>query len=138
MEGKMAVNTFKLGQVKVEGTKIAGLKNGTLTVTHNMESAMVVGDSWESNTILHGQWEVSLECDYDPDDTVQSALRTDFVAGGSGLLQSAVNMYTGSSSASTYFSGSAIITGATLTRAVGAVDKLSVTLAGQGALAYTA
>ena len=134
----MAVNTFKLGMVKVEGTQLGGLKNATLTVTHNMESAMVIGDSWESNTILHGQWEVSLECDYSPDDTVQAAFRTDFTTGGSGLLQTTVSMYTASSSASTYFAGSAIITGCTLTRAVGAVDKLSVTLAGQGALAYTA
>jgi hypothetical protein len=134
----MAVNTFKLGMVKIEGNKIAGLKNGTLTVTHNMESGMVIGDSWESDIILHGQWEVSLECDYDPDDTAQAALRTDFVAGGSGLLQTTVSMYTASSSASTYFTGSAIITGATITRAVGAPDKISFPLKGQGALSYTA
>jgi len=134
----MAVNTFKTGMVKIEGTQLAGLKNGTLTITHNTESGMVIGNAWESYVILHGQWEVSLECDYDPDDTVQGALRTDFAAGGSGLLQTAVSMYTASSSASTYFSGSAVITGCTLTRAVGAVDKLSVTLAGNGALSYTA
>jgi len=134
----MAVNTFKLGMVKIEGNMIGGLKNGTLTVTHNMESAMVVGESWESNTILHGQWEVSLECDYSPEDTAQGALRTDFVAGGTGLLQTTVSMYTASSSASAFFYGSAIITGTTLTRAVGAVDKLSIAFAGQGALGYTA
>jgi len=134
----MAINTFTVGMVKIEGEKIAGLKNATLTVTHNLESAMVIGDSWESDTILHGQWEVSLECDYSPDDTAQAALRTDFAAGGSGLLQTTVSMYTASSSASTYFSGSAIITGCTLTRAVGAVDKLSVSLKGQGDLDYTA
>lgn len=134
----MAVNTFTLGQVKIEAAKIAGLKSGTITITHNNESGQVIGETWDSKIILGSQWEASLECDYDPADTVQSALRTDYVAGGAGLLQTTVAMYTAASSASTFFSGSAIITGVTLTRAVGAIDKISFTFAGNGQIAYTA
>jgi len=131
----MAISTFKVGKVEIEGTSIAaGLISGTVSITHNVEDTHPIGQSWRAGTVLGGEWEASLEMHYDPDDTAQAALRTDFIAGGDSCLLTSVVLY--EDAASHYFGGSAIITNATVTKAVGSTDKLSVTLRGNGACAY--
>lgn len=130
----MGISTFKLGKIQIEGTSIANLISGTITVTHNVEDTNPIGSSWRAGTVLGGEWEVSIEAHYDPAATAEAALVTDFVAGGESCMLTSISLFT--LAASYAFTGSAIITNATITKAYGATDKLSATLRGNGSLAY--
>lgn len=131
----MAISTYKLGKVLIEGASVVtGFISGTANITHNIEDTNPIGSSWREGTVLGGEWDVSLEFHYDPADTVQAALMTDVAAGGASCMLSSVSLYT--LAASFVCSGSCIVTNATVTKAVGATDKLSVTLRGNGAVAY--
>lgn len=130
----MGISTFKLGKIQIEGTSIANLISGTITVTHNTEDTNPIGSSWRAGTVLGGEWEVSIEAHYDPAATAEAALVTDFVAGGESCMLTSISLFT--LAASYAFTGSAIITNATITKAYGATDKLSATLRGNGSLAY--
>ena len=132
----MADTTFKIGKVLIEGTSVAtGFISGTLTINHNVEETTAIGDSWRKGTMLGGQWEVALEFNYSPEDTALAALRTNFVAGGESCALTSIDLY--EKAASCIWSGAALITGATFTKAVGAVDKLSISLQGQSTITYT-
>ena len=132
----MAATTFKVGKVFIEGgCTLAGLISGTATVNHNVEDTNAIGESWRSGTVLGGEWEVSLEMHYDPTAATQSALVVDFIAGGNSCKLTSLSIY--SLSASYSLSGSVIITNSTITKAVGSTDKLSVTIRGDGAPAYS-
>ena len=131
----MAIATFKTGKVLIEGASVAiGFISGTANVTHNVEDTNPIGVAWRSGTVLGGQWDVSLEMHYDPTDTAQGALVTDFIAGGDQCILTSISLFT--LAASWAITGSAIITNATITKAVGSTDKLSVTLQGNGTVAY--
>ena len=131
----MAIATFKVGGATIEGTALANLISGTWTVTHNVEDTQPIGSSWRAGTVLGGEWEVSLECHYDPTDTAQAALVTNFVAGGDSCILTSITLST--ITASWVVTGSAIITNATVAKASGSTDKLSVTLRGNGSVAYS-
>ncbi len=130
----MGIATFKLGKIHIEGTSVTNLISGTFSITHNVEDTNPVGTAWRAGTVLGGEWEVSLEAHYDPAATAQAALVTDFVAGGESCMLTSISLFT--LAASYAFTGSAIITNATVTKAYGATDKLSATLRGNGSIAY--
>jgi len=137
----MGIATFKIGKVLIESGGctlvglVGGLISGTVNITHNVEDTNAIGSSWRAGTVLGGEWEASLECHYDPTDEALSALMVDVIAGGDSCILASVSLFTLST---TYaFSGSMIITNSTVTKAVGATDKLSVTLRGNGEVAYS-
>lgn len=130
----MGIATFKLGKVQIEGTSVTNLISGTTNVNHNIEDTNPIGASWRAGTVLGGEWEVSLECHYDPAATAHAAMVTDFIAGGDSCILSSISLFT--LAASYGITGSAIITNATITKAVGSTDKLSVTLRGNGTPLY--
>ena len=130
----MAIATFKLGKLEIEGTSITNLISGTGTVTHNVEDTNPIGSSWRAGTVLGGEWEVSLEAHYDPAATAQAALVTNFITGGDSCILTTVALY--ALAASYALTGSAIITNATISKTHGSADKLSVTLRGNGTPTY--
>ena len=130
----MGIATFKIGSMEVNGTSVTNLISGTANVTHNVEDTNAIGESWRAGTVLGGQWDVSLECHYDPAAVMQASLVSDFVAGGNSCLLASVMLFTLTGSKAVI--GSAIITNATITKAVGSTDKLSITLQGNGAVTY--
>ena len=130
----MAISTFKLGKVQIQGTSVTNLISATTTVNHNVEDTNAIGTSWRSGTVLGGEWEVSIEAHYDPSSTAQAALVVDVIAGGNSCLLTSISLF--ALAASFGITGSAIITNSTITKAVGATDKLSATLRGNGTPAY--
>jgi len=130
----MAIKTYKVGKVMVEGTQIHELQTATLTVTLGSEDTQEIGESWADPVGTGRAWTLSLACKHDPADTVQAALRTEMLT-GDGLL-SAIQMWVDGSS---YFSGSgALLTNLPINKSVGPIDTVTFELAGKGALSWTA
>jgi len=130
----MAIKTYKVGKVLVEGTQIRELQSANLTVTIGSEDTQEIGESWADPVGTGKAWTLSLTCKHDPADTVQAALRTEFISGDGGL--SAIQSWVDGSS---YFSGSgALVTNMVINKSVGPIDTVTFELQGKGALSYTA
>lgn len=130
----MAIKTHLVGHLAVEGTTMDDLSDVTLSPEHGMASITAIGDAWEIDEPLSGSWTMSGTCNYDPADTVQAALQTAIVAGGSSLVKTSVDLWV---DASNYWGGSAILTSCTITKSVGSVDKFNWAFKGRSAIAYT-
>lgn len=129
----MAVKTFTVGKVNYEGNQVGEHPNATLAVNIDTSDRTRIGDTWRRMGALGKNWTLSMTCKYDPDDTAQAAMRTEFIS-GTGLIGS-VRMYEDTTH---YFLGtSGIITGFNVTKSVGSDDELSVTIEGSGQLTYS-
>lgn len=129
----MAIKSYKDASWKNNGTAATQTVTGDLTMDKDIADTTPWGSSWDLGTELGGRWSFTGECNYDPTDTVQAVIRTAAVTAGGGLL-SAIQVW---EDASHYFGGSAFVTNATVRISVGSTDKLSFTLKGNGANAYT-
>ena len=130
----MAIKTYKLGKVLVEGTQIRELQSAALTVTLGSEDTQEIGESWADPVGTGRAWTLSLSCKHDPLDTAQIALRTEFLTGDGQLT--AMQMWVDGTA---YFSGSgALVTNMAINKAVGPIDTVTFEFAGKGALSYTA
>jgi len=130
----MAIKTHMVGKLNVEGTEMGELSEATLGTEHKLADITPIGVAWDLDEPLSGSWTISGSCNSDPADTVQAALRTAILAGGSSLVKTSVDLWV---DASNYYGGSAILTSATITKSVGAVDKFSWSFKGRSALVYT-
>lgn len=128
----MAIKTSKVGKLQVDATDVGEVNNLTLTVTLDTGETTEIGDTWKTNLALGKSWTLSGTLYYDPDDTAQAALRTEFISGDGDLAD--VRMY---EDATKYFSGAGIITQYNVTKAINATDTLAITIIGTGALSYT-
>ncbi len=128
----MAIKTFKVGKLDVNGSDMGELDNMSLNITIDTADITEIGDTWAASIALGKSWNVSGTAKYDPSDTVQAALQQEFIAGDGDLAS--IKVY---EDATKYYSGAAIITAFNITKAVGAVDVLAITLMGTGALSYT-
>ena len=128
----MAIKTYKVGKLDINGAEFNNMDNMSLNITLEAGDVTSVGDSWASAIPLGKSWNVSGSAKYDPADTAQLALMTEFISGDGDLA--AIKVY---EDATKFYSGAAIITAFNVTKAVGAVDTLAITLLGSGALDYT-
>ena len=128
----MAIKTFKVGKLDVNGSDMGELDNMSLNITIDTADITEIGTTWAAAIALGKSWNVSGTAKYDPADTVQAALQQEFIAGDGDLAS--IKVY---EDATKYYSGAAIITAFNITKAVGAVDVLAITLMGTGALSYT-
>ena len=129
----MAIKVFTAGKFTVEAATVAEQVDATLTITINGGDTSTIGTAWEDVVELGKGWEMSISCNYDPAGTTQAALLTALTTGPATF--SAISMY---EDASGNYSGSALLTGATVTKAVGQVDKFTASFKGKGALVHTA
>ncbi len=127
----MAIKTFKVGKVTVNGTALASVENANLNIVLEPGVVTSIGDSWRKLIALAKSWSVTLTMKNNPSDSAQSALRTEFIS-GNGLV-TALLVY---EDATKYFSGSAYLTQYAPTKSVGSVDTLAVTFEGNGTLSY--
>ncbi len=104
----------------------------TLTVNVNPGDTSVVGTSWEAVIELGKNWEMAISCNYDPDNSAQNIMISLYASEGA-MLQG-VQWY---EDATGVHGGTALLTSAVITKAVGQVDKFSATFKGDGALGYT-
>ena len=128
----MSVKTFKVGKLQIDSSDAGKVNNLSLSITLDTGETTEVGDTWKTNLGLGKSWTLSGSLYYDPDDTVQAALRTEFISGDGALAD--VRMY---EDATKYFSGAAVITSFAVTKAINAPDTLAITIIGNGILSYT-
>lgn len=127
----MAIKTGKIGKLQIDTEDAGEVNNLTLTVTLDTGETTEIGDTWKTNLALGKSWTLSGTLYYDPADTVQLALMTEFISGDGDLAD--VRMY---EDATKYFSGAGIITQFNVTKAINAADTLAITIIGNGALSY--
>ncbi len=128
----MAIKTFKVGKLQVDSNDLASLDNVSLNITIDAGDTQEIGTTWASAIPLGKKWNVTGSTKYDPADTAQLALMTEFISGDGDLAD--VRVY---EDATKYYSGAGIITVFNVVKAVGAVDTLAITILGTGALSYT-
>jgi len=128
----MAVKTFKVGKLDINGNELAYLDNMNLNITIDAGETTAIGDTWAAAIPLGKSWNVSGSMKYDPADTAQLELMTEFISGDGDVA--AIKVY---EDGTKYYSGAAIITAFNVVKGIGAVDTLSITLQGTGALGYT-
>ena len=128
----MAIKTFKVGKLDVNGSDMGELDNMSLNITIDVGDTTEIGNTWATAIPLGKKWNISGTAKYDPTDTVQAALQQEFIAGDGDLAS--VKVY---EDATKYYSGAGIITVFNITKAVGAIDTLAITIEGTGALSYT-
>ena len=127
----MGIKTFKVGKLYVDGTDAGEVNSLTLAVTYDIGETTEIGDTWKSQLGLGKSWNLTGSLYYDPDDTVQAALRTDIFTSDGELAD--VRMY---EDGAKYFKGAGIITSFSVVKAINAADTLAVTIEGNGSLAY--
>ena len=128
----MAIKTFKVGKLQIDSTDVGEVDNMSLNITIDAGDTTEIGDTWATAIPLGKSWNVSGSLKYDPADTAQLALQTEFISGDGALAD--VRVY---EDATKYYSGAGIITAFNIVKAVGAVDTLAITINGNGALSYT-
>ena len=128
----MAIKTAKVGKVKINADDLGECNNATLNVIFDIGETTELGDTWKTQLALGKSWNLSVTVSYDPADTAQGAMRTEFIS-GDGAIASLL-MYEDDT---VYFSGAAVITAFNVTKAINAIDVLAMTFEGSGALSYS-
>lgn len=129
----MAITTFTAGKVTVAGNTLGENPNVTLAINIGMDDQTRIGDTWRRIGALGKSYTINVTCKYDPDDTAQAAMRTEFVSGDGEV--GSVRVY---EDGTHYFLGSnCLITGFNLTKSTGAADELTMVFEGDGLLSYT-
>ena len=128
----MAIKTFKLGKVQVDSNDVAEVNSAALNITFDLGETTELGDTWKEQLSLGKSWNLSMTANYNPNDTAQAALRTEFISGDGALAD--VRMYEDNS---IYFSGAGVITAFNVTKNINAIDTVSITIEGNGALSYS-
>jgi len=127
----MSVKTFKVGKLEINGSELGSLDNVSLNITIETGDTTSIGSTWAEAIPLGKSWNISGSTKYDPGDTAQLALMVEFMSGDGDLA--VIEVY---EDASKYYLGAGIITAFNVTKAVGGVDTLSITIQGTGALSY--
>ena len=127
----MAVLTFKVGKVNIGGTDLGEVSSANINMTLDSGETSEIGETWKTMLPLGKSWNMSVSLYYDPDDTVQAAMRTEFISGDGDVA--AIQMW---EDAVNYFEGAGVITSFNVTKGIGAVDTLAITFEGNGALTY--
>lgn len=128
----MAIKTAKVGKIQVDSNDVGEVNSATLNITIDIFEDTEIGDTWKTQLPLGKSWNLSASLSYDPDDTAQAALRTEFISGDGALAD--VRMYEDDTK---FFSGAGVITAFNVTKGINAADTLSITIEGNGALSYT-
>lgn len=129
----MAIKTHLVGKLLIEASQIANVDNMTLTMDVGQGETTSIGMGWADVVPLVKRASLQVTCSYDPVDTPQASIRTEFISGDN--LMSAIQAWEDTSH---YFAMSGcMVTACSLAKSVGGVDKLSFTLLAKGAISYT-
>lgn len=128
----MAIKTHKVGKVSIDTDTLGECDNATLAITFDIGETTELGDTWKEQLALGKSWNLSVSAKYNPEDQAQIDMRTQLIS-GTGVIAD-LRMYEDDT---WYFKGAAVITSYNITKAVNAIDVLSMTFEGSGLLAYT-
>lgn len=129
----MAALSGTLGSVvyTTGGTTMVGeMKEWSLDMQMDMPDATAFGDNWREFTSGIKTWTGTFAGNFDSADSVQTSLRSAFLAGSVCGLRFYV-------STANYFSGSAYINGQTPATAFDGLATIEYSIQGTGALTYT-
>lgn len=124
----MATHTGSEGTVKVGANAIAEIRSYSIEQTSDTVEDTTMGDSWRTHKTTLKSWTASVDVFWDETDTNgQSAL----VPGA----EVTANFYPeGSTAGDAYFTGTAIVTGKTVSASFDGMIESSITLQGTGPL----
>jgi predicted secreted protein len=127
----MALKTFRVGKVMIDAATLGEVTSASLTITGDVGETTTIGDTWKTNLALGKSWTASVNVLYDPLDTAQAALRTEFISGDCEIAS--VKFYEDDTK---YFDGAAVVTSCAVTKGINAIDTLAISFTGSGALTY--
>ena len=127
--------TGKVGKFNLEGNTVGEYVTGNLTVDRNVVDTTPVGQLWASGNEIGKSWAFDFTMNYDPANTAQAAILAAMATTGDSAFTT-VGIY--GSAAGHSWLGSAKLTTAGITKAVGSVDQLTGNFMGNGVLTYTA
>ena len=126
----MAIHKGSEGLVKVGANTVAEVKSYSIDETSDTIESTSMGDSAKTFESSLTSFSGSVECFWDETDTAQVAMSI-----GSTIT---LNLYPeGADSGDTYYSGSAVITGKTVSGAHDGLVEASISFQGSGALTIT-
>jgi len=126
----MAILKPTAGKFAVETATMSDVIDITLNINVTTGDTTPIGVSWAQVIELQKDWGLTVTCNYNPSDTAQAAAVTGFTTGDATFTS--INFY---EDATTSYSGSALLSAATVTKSVGSPDKLNLTYVGNAALA---
>jgi predicted secreted protein len=124
----MANHTGSEGTVKVGSNAVAEIRSFSVDMTADTIEDSTMGDSWRTYKSVLKTWSGSIDCYWDETDaTGQGAL----VAG----TEVTLNLYPeGSTTGDKYYTGTAIVTGMTVTQSFDGMVETTFSFQGNGAL----
>ena len=125
----MATKTFKVGKVQIDGDDLDSVDNATLNIVFDSAEDTEIGDTWKTMLSLAKSWNISVTCKYNPADTAQSDMITEMLDGDGAIAD--IRAY---EDGAVYYHGACVITAFNITKAINAIDTLSMTFEGNGAL----
>jgi hypothetical protein len=126
----MATHAGSEGLVKVGGNTISEVRSFTLDITGEVIEDTSMGDSFRSYKAGLGSYTTSVDCFFDETDTAQNALDV----GSSVTLE----LYPeGAASGDTYFTGTVIVTGKSVTSSFDGMVEVSFSATGTGGITET-
>ena len=126
----MATHAGSEGLVKVGGNTLAEVRSFTLDISGEVIEDTSMGDSFRSYKAGLGSYTASVECFFDETDAAQGALDV-----GSSLT---LELYPeGAASGDTYFTGTVIVTGKSVTSSFDGMVEVAFTAQGTGGITET-
>ena len=126
----MATHAGREGLVKVGGNTLAEVRSFTLDISGEVIEDTSMGDSFRSYKAGLGSYTASVECFFDETDAAQNALDV-----GSSLT---LELYPeGAASGDTYFTGTVIVTGKSVTSSFDGMVEVAFTAQGTGGITET-
>ena len=124
----MANHTGSEGTVKVGSNAVAEIRSYSVEQTGDTVEDTTMGDSWRTHKATLKSWTASVDCYWDESDTTgQGAL-------GVGT-EVTLNLYPeGSATGDSYYTGTAIVTGKTVSASFDGMVESTINVQGTGAL----
>lgn len=130
----MAVTHGKDGSLKLTTSLVAAITDWTLTTGLDVVDGSAQGDTWKTNVAGLASWTVAGNGHLNLADTQQKAIHDVLVTPTPTGALATLREYVSTS----YYSGSVLITGVTISASVTDTCKFSFTAVGTGVLSYNA
>lgn len=127
----MANHTGSEGTVKIGTAAIAEIRSFSVDTTADTIEDSTMGDSWRTYQSVLKSWSGSVDCYWDETDTTGQGALT---AGA----QVTLNLYPeGATTGDKYYTGTAIVTGITVTQSFDGMVETTFSFQGTGALTFS-
>lgn len=127
----MATHTGSEGTVKVGSNAVAEIRSFSVDMTADTIEDSTMGDSWRTYKSVLKTWSGSIDCYWDETDTTGQGALT---AG----TEVTLNLYPeGATTGDKYYSGTAIVTGMTVTQSFDGMVEASFKFQGTGILTFS-